>query len=248
MLLLDKVAIITGSANGIGQETAKFFAAQGARVYLIDRDRHRNEALAASIRSTGQFASAVTGDVRDRSVFDAAAERALGENDRLDILVNNAGIYPRQSFLEMTSSQWDEMQDVNLKSMFHSSQAVLPQMVRQGSGKIVNISSVTFHLGVENLSHYIASKGGVVGFTRALAREFGPAGVYVNCITPGAVLVEAEKAVMTEEQLAAIVDDQSLKRRILPLDIARVCCFLSCDLSDGLTGQTINVDGGWIMH
>jgi 3-oxoacyl-[acyl-carrier protein] reductase len=245
---MDKVAVITGSANGIGQETARFFANQGAKVYLIDRDGDKNEALARSIRAAGEFAVAITGDVRDRRVFDATAEMAVREFDRLDVLINNAGIYPRQRFLGMTSTQWDEMQDTNLKSMFHSSQAVLPHMMRQGSGKIVNISSVTFHLGVENLTHYIASKGGVIGLTRALAREIGPRGIYVNCVTPGAVLVEAEKAVATEEQLQAIVNDQSIKRRIVPLDIARVCCFLSCDLSNGMTGQTLNVDGGWVMY
>jgi 3-oxoacyl-[acyl-carrier protein] reductase len=112
----------------------------------------------------------------------------------------------------------------------------------------VNISSATFHLGVTNLTHFIAAKGGVIGLTRALAREVGPHGIHVNCVTPGAVLVEAEKAVETEEQLRAIVNDQSIKRRIVPLDIARVCCFLSCNLSDAMTGQTLNVDGGWVMH
>jgi 3-oxoacyl-[acyl-carrier protein] reductase len=248
MLLADKTAIVTGSANGIGEETARFFADQGARVYLIDRDGDKNEALAKSIRSRGQFASAFTGDVRDRSVFVTASEAAVREFQRLDILINNAGIYPRQPFIGMTEAQWDEMHDINLKSMFHSSQAVLPHMMQQGAGKIVNISSVTFHLGVANLTHYIASKGGVIGLTRALAREVGAHGIHVNCVTPGAVLVEAEKAVATEEQLRAIVNEQSIRRRIIPLDIARVCCFLSCDLSDGMTGQTLNVDGGWVMY
>jgi 3-oxoacyl-[acyl-carrier protein] reductase len=248
MLLTDKIAVITGSANGIGETIARFFADEGAKVYLIDRDRDRNEALAASIRDRGQFASALNGDVRDRSVFLAAAERANREFGRLDILINNAGIYPRQAFLNMTEAQWDEMQDINLKSMFHSCQAVLPHMVRQRAGKIVNISSVTFHLGTANLTHYVASKGGVIGFTRAMAREMGPHGIHVNCITPGAILVEAEKAVATDEQLLAIVNDQSIKRRILPIDVARVCCFLSCGLSDGMTGQTLNVDGGWVMY
>jgi 3-oxoacyl-[acyl-carrier protein] reductase len=248
VLLVDKVAVITGSANGIGRETARFFADQGARVYLIDRDGEKNEAVADSIRAAGQFASTITGDVRDRRVFDTASDMAVREFDRLDILINNAGIYPRQQFLGMTSAQWDEIQDINLKSMFYASQAVLPHMIRRGSGKVVNISSVTFHLGVENQTHYVASKGGVIGLTRALAREFGPNGVHVNCVTPGAVLVEAEKAVATKEQLRAILDDQSIKRRIVPLDIARVCCFLSCHLSDGMTGQTLNVDGGWVMY
>ena len=187
-------------------------------------------------------------DVRDRAAIEGAVARALQEWGRIDVLINNAGIYPRQEFLSMKESQWDEMQDVNLKSMFHTHQAVLPHMVSRGQGKIVNISSVTFHLGVPNLTHYVASKGGVIGLTRSLAREFGAHNIHINCITPGAVLVEAEKAVATDEQVRAFVAQQSLQRRIMPIDIARTALFLSSELSDGLTGQTLNVDGGWVMH
>jgi 3-oxoacyl-[acyl-carrier protein] reductase len=248
MLFDEKVAIITGSANGIGEKTANFFADQGASLYLIDRDDAKNEAVAAAISARNHRAFAVNGDVRDHTVFRSAVEKSIHEFGRIDILINNAGIYPRQPFLEMTEHQWDEIQDINLKSMFHSSQAVLPSMIERGMGKIVNISSVTFHIGTPNLTHYVASKGGVIGLTRALAREVGPKGIHVNCITPGAILVEAEKAVATEEQVRKFVDDQSIKRRILPLDIARVCCFLSSDLSDGMTGQTLNVDGGRVMY
>jgi 3-oxoacyl-[acyl-carrier protein] reductase len=248
MLLAEKVAIITGSANGIGETTANFFADQGASVYLIDRDSAKNEAVAAAISARNHRAFAVNGDVRDRTVFRSAVEKSIHEFGRIDILINNAGVYPRQSFLEMTEQQWDEIQDINLKSMFHSSQVVLPSMIQRGMGKIVNISSVTFHIGTPNLTHYVASKGGVIGLTRALAREVGPKGIHVNCITPGAILVEAEKTVATEEQVQKFVDDQSIKRRILPLDIARVCCFLSSDLGDGMTGQTLNVDGGRVMY
>ena len=148
----------------------------------------------------------------------------------------------------MTEQQWDEMQAINLKSMFHTTQAVLPDMLAQRAGKIVNISSVTFHLGMAQLTHYVASKGGVIGLTRALAREVGPQNIHVNCITPGAIDVEAEKLFVTEEQIKAWLDQQSLKRRIGPLDIARTCLFLASPLSDGLTGQTLNVDGGWYMN
>lgn len=121
-------------------------------------------------------------------------------------------------------------------------------MIANRAGKIVNISSVTFHLGLAELTHYVASKGGVIGLTRALARELGESNIHVNCVTPGAVLVEAEKSVATEAQVQQWVSSQSLNRRILPIDIARVCVFLASELSDGVTGQTINVDGGWIMH
>jgi 3-oxoacyl-[acyl-carrier protein] reductase len=248
LLLTNKSAIITGSARGIGEAIARLFAEHGARLLLLDRREEENSALASAIEAQGRRAFAAAVDLRDRSAVDAAVAKARREFGTVDILINNAGIYPRQDFVSMTEQQWDEMQDINLKSMFRLTQAVLPQMLEHGAGKIVNISSVTFHLGMANLTHYVASKGGVIGLTRALAREIGPRNVHVNCVTPGAVLVEAEKAVVTDEQVRAWMEQQSLKRRILPLDIARVCLFLASELSDGMTGQTLNVDAGWVMH
>src|SRR5688572_11600784 len=218
MLLRGKVALITGSATGIGNATARLFAEHGAHLLLLDRNQPPNEATAVELQRGGTKVRAVTTDLRDRRSIDAA----VGSFGSIDILVNNAGIYPRKAFLETSEQEWDEMQAINLKSMFHTSQAVLPGMIERRAGKIVNISSVTFHLGVANLVHYVASKG--------------------------AVLVEAEKTVVTDEQIKVFVAEQSLKRRILPIDIARVCLFLSSELSDGMTGQVLNVDGGWVMH
>jgi len=248
MLLDHKVALVTGTGTGIGQEIARLFAEHGARLVLLDKDAEANQAAAYSLDPSGQRAIAVNVDVRDRPGIDAAVSRTIQEWGQIDVLVNNAGIYPRQEFITMTERQWDEMHDVNLKSMFHSQQAVLPHMIARHRGKIVNISSVTFHLGAPDLTHYVASKGGVIGLSRSLAREVGKHNIHINCITPGAVLVEAEKAVVSEEQIRAFVAEQSLQRRILPIDIARTALFLSCELSDGMTGQTVNVDGGWIMH
>ena len=248
MLLQDKVAIITGSATGIGYEIASLFAGHGARLLLMDRNPAETGPAAKRADPSGERVVHMLVDVRDRPAIDRAVAAALDRWGRIDILVNNAGIYPRQEFLSMTEAQWDEMQDVNLKSMFHLQQAVLPSMIRQRAGQIVNISSVTFHLGIANLAHYVAAKGGVIGLTRALAREMGPHEVRVNCITPGAVLVEAERAVVTDEQIAVWLTQQSLQRRILPIDIARAALFLASELSSGMTGQTLNVDGGWVMH
>jgi 3-oxoacyl-[acyl-carrier protein] reductase len=248
MLLQGKVAMITGSATGIGNAVARLFAEHGANVLLMDRNQPPNEATATELERSGVKARAVGLDLRDRAGIDAAVADATKVFGSIDILINNAGIYPRKAFLETSEQEWDEMQDINLKSMFNTTQAVLPGMIARKSGKIVNISSVTFHMGIANLVHYVASKGGVIGLTRALAREIGEHNVHVNCITPGAVLVEAEKAVVTDDQIKYFVDQQSLKRRILPIDIARVCLFLSSELSDAMTGQVLNVDGGWIMH
>ncbi len=247
-LLQRKVAFITGAAAGIGESIARTFAAEGARVALLDRNGAGAEDLAADIRSAGGVALASPGDVRDADTVRAAIERAHAEFGRLDILINNAGIYPRHNLLEMTEQQWDEILSTNLKGVFQCTRLALPYMIAQGAGKIVNISSVTFHTGMKGLTHYVASKGGIIGFTRALAREVGPANVHVNAITPGAIETEAEKKIATQEQVDAVVALQCLRRRIVPLDVARVCVFLASEWSDGMTGQTVNVDGGWVMH
>lgn len=247
-LLQEKVALITGAAAGIGEATAQLFAEHGAHVFILDVNRQGGAAVAAAIRAKGGSAFAFAADVRRRDTIVPAVQDALARFGRIDILINNAGVYPRQSFLDMTEKEWDDMQEVNLKGVFHCTKLVLPLMIERRAGKIVNISSVTFFKGMANLVHYVATKGGVIGFTRALAREIGPYNIHINCITPGAVEVETEKLVATPEQMAAIVEQQCLNRRIVPIDIARVCLFLSTDLSDALTGQTINVDGGLVMH
>src|SRR5437879_1446159 len=174
MLLKDRVSLVTGAATGIGEAIARLFAAEGAHVQLFDRDGPNCTAVAESIAAAGGSAAPFAGDVRNPADISKVIQSALARFGRVDTLINNAGIFPRRAFLEMTEEEWDEMQDVNLKSMFHAAKAVLPHMAAQGSGKIVNISSVTFHLGVPGLTHYVASKGGVVGFTRSLAREMGP--------------------------------------------------------------------------
>jgi len=248
MLLKGKVGLITGSAVGIGNEVARLFAEHGASLILIDRDQVRNRATADELERSGAAVRAIGLDLRDGAAIRAAVSDALQAIGPIDVLINNAGIYPRRPFLETSEQEWDEMQAINLKSMFHLAQAVLPSMIARRAGKIVNISSVTFHVGVANLVHYVASKGGVIGLTRSLAREMGEHNVHINCITPGAILVEAEKQFVTEEQVQVFLSEQSLKRRILPIDIARACLFLGTELSDGMTGQTLNVDGGWVMH
>ena len=146
------------------------------------------------LQSEGGSAFGFEADARSRDAMAKVVEDALTRFGRIDVLINNAGVYPRQPFLEMTEEQWDTMQDINLKSVFHCTKLVMPHMVRQRSGAIVNISSVTFFTGLQNLTHYIASKGAIIGFTRALAREMGEHNVRINCITPGAIETEVEEA------------------------------------------------------
>ncbi len=248
MLLDSKTALITGAATGIGEAVARLFASEGARVFLLDRDAALNRSVAEGIRFAGGWAEAFACDVRHAAEIASVVASAIEQFGQIDILVNNAGIYPRQSFLGMTEEQWDEMQAVNLKSMFHCLKSVLPHMVARRSGKVVNISSVTFHLGMANMAHYVASKGGVIGLTRSVAREMGEHNIHVNCITPGAIKTESEARFVTDEQAGEFVTRQSLQRRLMPLDVARVCLFLSSELSDGMTGQCLNVDAGWMMY
>jgi 3-oxoacyl-[acyl-carrier protein] reductase len=247
-LIKAKVAIVTGAAAGIGAGVGRLFAAEGAHVFLVDLDGAGVKKVAADVQAEGGSAFGFEADARDREAMAKVVDDAITRFGRIDVLINNAGIYPRQPFLEMTEEHWDTMHDVNLKSVFHCSKLVMPHMVRQRAGAIVNIASVTFFTGLAPLTHYIASKGAIIGFTRALAREMGEHNVHVNCITPGAIETEGERKLMSKEEADTVMAVQSLKRRIGPLDVARVCLFLSSELSDAMTGQTLNVDGGWIMY
>jgi 3-oxoacyl-[acyl-carrier protein] reductase len=249
MLLKDKVALVTGAARGIGETTARVFCEEGATVVLNDIDEERLRRHAQALAASGHEVEAVPFDVCNRGALRSAIDGVVSRLGRIDVLVNNAGAYPRRPFLEMADAEWDALIDLNLNGTYNCTRAVAPHMVRTGGGAIVNTSSVTFFLGMANLSHYIAAKGGVVGFTRAVARDLGPHGIRVNCITPGAVLTETEKDFGDpEETLQKTLAIQSLKRRIVPEDIARVSVFLASAYSGGMTGQTLNVDGGWVMY
>jgi 3-oxoacyl-[acyl-carrier protein] reductase len=243
-----KTALVTGAGTGIGEEIARLFCAEGAQVWLLDRDAERLQATYDSLRGTGASVFPVLADLRRADQVAEAFDRIHQRTPALDVLVNNAGIYPRRAFLEMTEEEWSGILDVNLNGAYRCTRLAAPPMVARRSGKIIFISSVTFHWGLQRLTHYVASKGGLIGFTRSLARELGPHNVHVNCITPGAIETEAEARTVTPEEAWEWVRLQSLERRIKPLVIARVCVFLATEWSDGLTGQTINVDGGWVMH
>lgn len=249
-----KVAFVTGAGAGIGEATARLFAQQGASIIVFDRDPSGAESVAATIRAAGGRALAASGDVRDVNCIKGTVSRADTEFGGIHILVNNAGIYPRAALVDMTDEQWNEVLDINLKGVFHCARAVAPQMIKRRSGKIINISSVNIHVGAPNFSHYIASKGGIIGFTRALARELGDHNIHVNAVTPGAIQTEAEKRLVAqqgragEQAVADIVARQCLKRRILPAEIAGICLFLASDLSDSMTGQTLNADGGNALY
>jgi NAD(P)-dependent dehydrogenase (short-subunit alcohol dehydrogenase family) len=177
------------------------------------------------------------------------AEAVAAELGGIDGRVHNAAIYPRRAWTEITEEEWDAVLGTNLKGYFLCARACYPSMVERGHGRIVNLTSVTFFVGMAMLLDYVSSKGGIIGFTRALARELGPEGITVNAISPGAFPTDAEKIHPNPEQYNQwILDQQSLKRRGTPEDIGNLAVFLASDASSFVTGQTIEIDGGWAMH
>lgn len=247
--IAGKTAIVTGGGTGLGRATAMVLAGAGANVVIAAPDREPIEQAAAAVRASGGSALALAADVRDRAGVETMVAQAVERFGGVDILVNNAGIYPSRPWHEVSDEEWDDVLAVNLKGCFVCARAVYPHLKRAGSGRIVNIASTTFLLGFPLLIHYVSSKGGIVGFTRALAREVGVDNITVNCIAPGAFPTAAEEIHPDRAGYNRhVLDSQSLKRRGRPEDIGNVVLFLAGDAASFVTGQTIAVDGGWSMH
>jgi len=238
-----KTAIVTGAATGIGAATATLLAERGARVLAAGL---QPEALEATVEAIGGNAIAVHADVSDPAQIEAVAEAAEREGGA-DILVNNAAIYPIGPWHEADAAQWDEVYATNVRGYFLLAKAVRPQMLARGGGAIVNVASVTFYWGEALLASYVASKGAVIGFTRALAREAGPENIRVNAVAPGAFPTAATKIHADQEKLwNDVLAAQSLKRRGECEDVARAIAFFAGEDSRFVTGQTLLVDGGWM--
>ena len=227
MSLDGQVAVVTGGASGIGAAVAQGLAQDGATVEIFDLENGV--------------------DVTDEQSVRRACDAVVGRHGRVDVLVNNAGIYPHISFDEITFAQWRHVLATNLDGVFLCSHAVYPVMRSRRYGRIVNISSATFFIGYAGLSAYVASKGGIIGFTRALASEAGPHDITVNAVTPG--LIATEKALAEEaEVFDEIVPQQAVGRPGRPDDISDCVRFLVRPESSWITGQTFNVDGGHRYH
>jgi NAD(P)-dependent dehydrogenase (short-subunit alcohol dehydrogenase family) len=246
--LAGQTALVTGAARGLGYATARRLAAEGARIALLDRDGDTLAAAAEGLADHGVDALSYAVDVTDEEGVRAAIAALLAAEGRIDVLVNNAGIYPHFPFEELTYPEWRHVLATNLDSVFLCTHAVYPAMRERGYGRIVNISSATFFIGYPGLTAYVASKGGIIGFTRALASEAGPHGITVNAVTPGLVATEGvlggEEAGLFDE----IVPEQALPRRGEPEDIAECIAYLAGPAASFITGQTINVDGGHRFH
>lgn len=254
MKLKDKVAIVTGSSQSIGRAVAIRFAQEGARVVINYLSRPDLAAqVVEQIRQEHGEAFAYGADVTDELQVRAMVEATVQRFGRVDILVNNAAIDPRQPWQDISVADWDLVMTNNVRSQFVCAKAVFPHMQKQHYGKIINVSSVTFLTGRAGYVHYVASKGAIVGFTRALAREVGADGITVNCITPGAVLTETELekvgSAEAQERIAEEIKSlQAIPRRQLTDDLVGVFVFLASSDSDFVTGQILNADGGWMMH
>jgi 3-oxoacyl-[acyl-carrier protein] reductase len=252
MRLKDKVAIVTGGGVGIGKAYSHGLAKEGAKVVVADIQEAEAKKVAAGIKQAGGEAIAVAVDVTSPEKTQAMADAALKRYERIDVLVNNAGLYSalkKKNFMEIDPDEWDRVMAVNLKGLFLCVKAVYPAMKRQGKGKIINISSGTALSGSPLFLHYVSSKAGVLGFTRALAREVGGDNICVNSIMPGLTISGSnQEGVMTPEQLADRRKRRCIQRDQYPQDLVGTVIFLASDDSDFMTGQSISVDGGMNMH
>jgi 3-oxoacyl-[acyl-carrier protein] reductase len=243
--------LITGGGKGIGKVYAEEFAKAGARVAAADIDVAAAESVAASLTKAGLEAFGLGVDIADEASVKMAVAAVLGRYGSIDILINNASLMstlPRRSWLEIPIDEWDRVMAVNLRGMFLCCRSVFPAMKAQKRGKIVNISSSRVWEGTPNRLHYTTSKAGVIGFTRALAREVGEFGITVNALTPGMTQSETQVASSSGNYLATRIAGRAIERVQVPADLVGAVMFLSSSASDFMTGQTINVDGGKAMH
>jgi 3-oxoacyl-[acyl-carrier protein] reductase len=243
--------LITGGGKGLGKVYAEEFAKAGAHVVAADIDVRAAEAVASSLQGSDLSALGLGVDVANEDSTKAMAKVALDRFGAIDVLVNNASlmsVLPRRSWLEIPVDEWDRVMAVNLRGMFLCCRAVFPAMQAQKRGKIVNISSSRVWEGAPNRLHYTTSKAGVIGLTRALAREVGEFGITVNALTPGMTQSETQVASSSGNYLATRIAGRAIERVQVPADLVGAVMFLSSPASDFMTGQTINVDGGKSMH
>ncbi len=246
-VLQNKIALITGGARGIGKAIALELAEAGANIAITDvAPQPEMESTVNEIKSLGVDALAIHADAVSFAQAQQAVDQIVEHFKRLDILVNNAGITRDGLLMRMSEEDWDLVMNVNLKSVFNYTKAAIRPMMNQKSGKIINISSVVGVMGNAGQSNYSASKAGIIGFTKSIAKEVASRNIQVNAIAPGYVET-AMTAKLTDDQRKLLTDAIPLKRTAQPKDIANVVKFLSSPDSDYITGEVINVNGGLYM-
>lgn len=245
-------AIVTGGGQGLGRAFCHALADRGAPVAVADINVASAEVVAAEIVAAGGRAIPIHVDVADLDSTQAMADTACRELGQAAILVNNAALFStlkmRPSFLDLPVDEWRRVIDINVTGAYLCCRAVAPQMIDSGYGKIINISSATIWIGRPGYLHYVTSKSALIGFTRALAAELGVAGVRVNAITPGSTQTEIERETINSAAREVMAQATALRRVQVPSDLVGAIVFLASTDSDFITGQTLNVDGGFAFH
>lgn len=243
MLLESKTALITGAARGIGKQIAITFAKEGCNVAFTDISLNEEASQTlAELQSYGVQARAYASNAADYEASHQVVEQVIAEFGKIDILVNNAGITRDTLLMRMTEQQWDDVMQVNLKSVFNFTHAVTPIMLRQRSGSIISLSSIVGVNGNAGQANYAASKAGIIAFTKSVAKELGARGIRANAIAPGFILTEMTAA-LSEETLKQFVSLIPMKRGGTTEEVAKVALFLASDLSSYVSGQVIQVNG-----
>jgi 3-oxoacyl-[acyl-carrier protein] reductase len=248
--LKDKAAVITGGTAGIGREIALTFAKQGANVAIFGTNAERAAEVLELCEQNKLFPEqkflVKLADVADKKAVDQALQEILSHFGKVDILVNNAGMTRDGLLMKMDEEDWDRVIAVNLKSVYNTCQALVRPMLKARGGKIINISSVAGLIGNAGQTNYAASKAGMIGFTKSLAKEVASRNICVNCIAPGFIKT-AMTDVLTDAQKEAILKQVPMTRLGTPEDIANAAVFLASDFSGYITGQVLTVDGGMVM-
>ncbi len=247
MSLEGKVAIVTGSTRGIGRAIAEELARQGARVVISGRNAELANTVAEAIRQNGGEAIAIPADVSQMSDAQKLIQETVKHWERVDILVNNAGITRDNLLLRMSEEEWDTVLQVNLKGAFNCTKSVTRQMMKQRYGRIINITSVVGLMGNAGQANYAASKAGLIGFTKSVARELASRNITCNAVAPGYIQTDMTDA-LDDAVKEALQQQIPLGRLGEPQDVARVVAFLCSDAAAYITGQVINVDGGMVMN
>ncbi|MBC2834511.1 SDR family NAD(P)-dependent oxidoreductase [Paragemmobacter straminiformis] len=245
----DRVVVITGAGQGIGRELARQFGAAGAIAIVADVQLDNAQKVKAEIELPGGRAAAIKVDVADEASVNAMIQSVVDQFGRVDVLINNAAIFAsleKRKFEFIPLDEWDRVMRVNINGPLLCARAVAPVMRKAGWGRIINIASDAVPKGVMNYMHYVTSKSAMIGFTNAMARELGEDGINVNCVRPGAVATEVERAVNPTQDLKRNqIAQQCIKRGMEPPDLVGLMMFLSSPASSFITGQTIACDGGY---
>ncbi len=244
--LTDKVALVTGASRGLGKAIALALAAEGASIAAVARSEDALKETVEAIRAAGGTAEPFALDVSDHAAADATVEKIVARFQHIDVLVNNAGVTRDGLLMRMSSEAWDTVLDTNLKGAFNLTKPVARLMLRQRAGRIINISSVIGLIGNAGQANYAASKAGLIGFSKSVARELASRGITCNVVCPGFIETDMTKG-LSDELSKKLLGEIPLQRLGQPEDIAGVVAFLSSPAASYITGQVLTVDGGMVM-